>query len=1366
NTAEKAIQQLLARIAGSPQPTVPVELTNTYYRGRQEDLVEFLVKLLEECPTCDEVLCGTEQPTLQCQHCTYGRPLRAENFHHMQLPMMSSVQAALDGYLERSTIMTDFKEWFCLSSACLTAGIAEDYPLHRSHMANWPRVLMLSLKRWSGPDEVIGDRIFCNRTLKAADRVYDLCSLATHIGDRPESGHYIAYRRQGPCMMKIDDHHVSRLAPRYEDYIVSQPSEKIYVLFYVMRETAEQDATQVRPAKFQKLSAATIIDLEDNSDDNKQTTASTSDSTKKNDTGKTKQTTCSPETKNMNILDDSDSDVIPEDTSMENVQETHPAAPGNSADPEDDLEALLERELEIFYREQNTQAEQDNSNGQAKDSQMSQVSKTRQQEALRRFCEEDRLRVVQLIKKSSTVKEAVKFLKDKFVEFSATNVSAKHYIQYSTLRRWIADPALLDRAVLRASRTSSGNTRVAPTSSARSNLAEEHRATIAESLHAATSWQQFLEMLKQGLPDFSDSNAHATNYIPRTTLRRWFSTSGITEWFPATHESDFDNFFAVAFAVPAQRCQNTATDSFEDQWLLKSSWQFCPNCGRKRARTDVDPTQLRKAHACKPCCDTDAVELLHPPGADAVHKKKAKLCCYVTPLAEHWESLVLELQATGLPLTAAMTMKELSGLAVLDIHVDYRSRRGGHADITSKQKRTVVRCRWKATPLRSMQRSFAASRMFDWLMRNNETYAAWVDRHARLVQEHEQGDAWRELRTAELLLSSPGVEVATRPWLYPLASYADTDLQLRLKKLGWLADNSTPSIRAGFIRKLLSRCLDYSRDFPLHCLLYDTCLAKSITSIINVANQKNIAPEHAAHEQDTFEGYWLLQIRKLEDICRREYESSKEMNRFQSRGTLHVHALLWADLLPGWAVDDIAGRTGQSRSNFLDLLERLFKSRADVQCGDGSHCLLRYVAGYVAKASDALQFNLKQLEGESTWRQAYRLLTKKSPTEQEIIMEFAGLSMVKHSFSGHDVHAPIPGSAARNSSRHAYNAYQWYLTKSEDVFGCSRSYSFVQWLRKFRVTGNSLEDMTLHLHNQRGPKANKPCSVAVAFPFELLDIYVGAWAATCLPGMLEERLLPKVPDDLKLDGFEVELRRRRSFECPAHCEHVRAVLSLDDFQLPGADPDVYCPDLSKFFDLVVPELTLRGLNTDRIATFKAKIEATNMLLLAIHRGLEDASNWSSHRLPAFPRPVWSPEQQQVLKWVSDGLRISDAAAMATSPRILQISGSPCTGKTEVVIGAARMALDSGCAVLIGGPIGLLVAMYKLRLPASELLTMETIHSAFKLTREADEAYIPPGRLRRYDVIILDEVSQIDARAWRQLQTAFRVALSSNKIYNT
>ena len=49
--------------------------------------------------------------------------------------------------------------------------------------------------------------------------------------------------------------------------------------------------------------------------------------------------------------------------------------------------------------------------------------------------------------------------------------------------------------------------------------------------------------------------------------------------------------------------------------------------------------------------------------------------------------------------------------------------------------------------------------------------------------------------------------------------------------------------------------------------------------------------------------------------------------------------------------------------------------------------------------------------------------------------------------------------------------------------------------------------------------------------------------------------------------------------------------------------------------------------------------------------------------------------------------------------------------------------------------------------------METLHSVFRITRDADAAYIPPGRLRHYDLIVVDEVSQIDAFVWRKLKTA-------------
>ena len=42
--------------------------------------------------------------------------------------------------------------------------------------------------------------------------------------------------------------------------------------------------------------------------------------------------------------------------------------------------------------------------------------------------------------------------------------------------------------------------------------------------------------------------------------------------------------------------------------------------------------------------------------------------------------------------------------------------------------------------------------------------------------------------------------------------------------------------------------------------------------------------------------------------------------------------------------------------------------------------------------------------------------------------------------------------------------------------------------------------------------------------------------------------------------------------------------------------------------------------------------------------------------------------------------------------------------------------------------------------------METIHGGLRIARDADvKTYAPPGRLRRYDVIIIDEASQVEDR---------------------
>ncbi|CAE7307097.1 pif1, partial [Symbiodinium sp. CCMP2456] len=974
-------------------------------------------------------------------------------------------------------------------------------------------------------------------------------------------------------------------------------------------------------------------------------------------------------------------------------------------------------------------------------------TQTQRRRPLSRFTTQEREKIVSICKQHVTVKKVLAELAVSVPNLTTQDPAADGYVSSFTIRHWVQDHGRLNKALELASRAPTpkvlNKSRAPPANSARAALPEPVREAIASALETARSEEDFMVALQETIPDFSDTDATAGQYIPRTTLKRWYRATG-QDYFsdkqkleqPETWESEFERTFCITFAKPEMRYSAVDPDDEVDQWLVRGSWTFCPKCGRRRPQCNVASLTLQRADkTCRYRCDPEPEDLLLP-RTESDLGRHCKLDAYVTPNAHHWEHLLADLHVTGLPLVPGLTKKDLDTLAVLDLKIDYQTRRGGNAEITSKQKKSVIRGRWKALPLFDIQRSDQANRLFFWLLANNETYANWVQFHKQLAISNDNcSGPWQEVRTADLLLNSPGIEVAARPWLYPLASFGDTDLSSRLMPLKWIAAGSRPSLRASFLRKLMSRCIDYSRDFALKSLLYDSAMARTITSLISVANQRNIAPEFAAQQQDMFEGYWLLQLRKMEDICRREYESTDDLAKtfpnifftvapaewryllpegltlddslseqqdlitlhmhhtlrvllehqlinhsdnlraigianirhwsfrfeFQARGTIHLHAVLWTDLLPGWSANDITARTGGTASPFLGLLEKLFKSRADVQCGDGTHCLMQYVAGYLLKASDALQFLSKQVDDQDTqWRQAYRLLCKRSPTEQEIVMEFAGLSMVKHSFSGVDIFAPIPG-------------------------------------------------------------------------------------------MLEERLLPVVPDTLKLPGLEDELARRRTFTAPCMCHHLKAVLSLDEFQLDGADPQVYNPDLARFFAKVEPELMLRGINADRISTFKAKIQATNLLLLRIRDGLEDAGFWTARDLPGYPRRQWSPEQGAVMEWMRDRLGVNDANDSRN--RVLQISGPPGTGKTEVVIGATKLALDDDCRVLVAGPIGLLVAMYRLKLPADERLTMETIHSAFKITRPADAAYIPPGRLRRYDVIIFDEVSQIDPAVWTDLKAA-------------
>ena len=66
-------------------------------------------------------------------------------------------------------------------------------------------------------------------------------------------------------------------------------------------------------------------------------------------------------------------------------------------------------------------------------------------------------------------------------------------------------------------------------------------------------------------------------------------------------------------------------------------------------------------------------------------------------------------------------------------------------------------------------------------------------------------------------------------------------------------------------------------------------------------------------------------------------------------------------------------------------------------------------------------------------------------------------------------------------------------------------------------------------------------------------------------------------------------------------------------------------------------------------------------------------------------------------------------------------------------------------VLILCPTGALVHRYRERFPDTDKIVVETIHSSFQIYREQDKVvqYSPPTRLRQFDLILLDEASQVE-----------------------
>jgi len=816
NDTANRLAQVYTQWKTATQAIAPTPLTDIYYRNQQEDAHWFLVQLLDQVAQLDgtlhvaEAFMGIECPCLRCQHCGWQRDAVPICFTCLQLELPSeappvTVEKLLENHVSNTTLLERGLDSFqCPNSECTRAGRHQDPPVHVPHVGAWPNVLFLQLKRWDNDNQVKLIDVECQETVQVEGVQYQLNAVVTHIGADPNFGHYVAYCRHDRRWMRCNDRSVEDMSWHKLNNFHTLVGEKTYLLFYTKilpEEVVDIDSPEHRPMP----APAAPIDLDPS---------------------------------------DTDSDVLMQ---MDSEAKTL------SQELSDTLDNLPLEDNTVLAPPQSVDSKPGN---QYKRAPPQNGKPSKRLRGLHHYTEDERILIGDTVRNSASLKDALTALGEAIPKFTVKNIESSYYLNRTTLRNWFNDHQRLGKALALAKKiaadTSSvdeppsandkdpaealalpakivadpGSSRRPARTSLRSALAERDAAIISTALAEVKTADELAKLLAVRLPGFSCEDKEAVNYIPRGTLYSWCHRQQVKNWFgqklpPATWQEEHGHYFAVLSNKPKQRPDmEPESVDLDVKWFTSGSWTFCPHCGRHQARTftaEWSITDYKADRPCKPCCDPDALHLLRSPQCQLPF---GKLMGYVTPMPQNWLPWICHLQGTGLPLTTLLSEKEIQDLALADIKVDFATKRGGHAEVVSRQKKTVVRCVWRPRSLLDLPRSPAAQKAFEWLMDNNTTYRGYVEKHHSLLAAGEP----REIQTASLLLQTPGIEVAVRPWLYPLTSFADSDLQLRLHALGWTSENSKPSVRAGFLRKILSRCMEYSRDYPLKALYYDLCM--------------------------------------------------------------------------------------------------------------------------------------------------------------------------------------------------------------------------------------------------------------------------------------------------------------------------------------------------------------------------------------------------------------------------------------------------------------------------------------------------------------------------------------------------------------
>ena len=480
---------------------------------------------------------------------------------------------------------------------------------------------------------------------------------------------------------------------------------------------------------------------------------------------------------------------------------------------------------------------------------------------------------------------------------------------------------------------------------------------------------------------------------------------------------------------------------------------------------------------------------------------------------------------------------------------------------------------------------------------------------------------------------------------------------------------------------------------------------------------------------------------------------------FQGRGTLHVHLALWAIVAAGV---DLRGRSGEAHSSpIIHYLERLGYGTVDVQYGEG---FLNYINGYTAKAQDSLDFRLTQHTSETmtAWRQCYRLLCKQAPCLPEIACRFAKVPMMRRSFEICRLFPCAQGPALdldQNASTRSYREYlQHYVTDGTQILVVQKS--FLAYAR-----GKS---------KGRGGRCR---AIGIRFAYEMQDRYIGQYATVFYPHCRADSFIDasgRLPIDytrhfVGVMCFLEQLRYGASDTSDGRnlCYRGDSIAAhAFPHPLPMADNAVEGELLfgtsiegsRRAFDYLVHcllyDVEIRCPEPGRRQTLSYRLQAFFDLRLFLVREQAQQTGWDMPEAIRIAEPDWSDGQKQALDAIEAGLCPEDASEHRRE--FLHIAGTPGSGKSEVIAHAAMRASAKQLWVLILCPTGNLVHSYMQRITGSYVV-VETLHAGFAITRKAEEVvmYSPPTRLRRYDLILIDEASQIDDDLFKKIFMALQ-----------